>query len=149
MEICSGELHQEVFTLWGRMYCTALGLWQRELGFPLCFRESENIFRGQVSLSSSFPRGSHGAQRVLIGFVQLEMFLFFYTDTRDWQELMMMGALCRFTVSCCCFLAALIVQAMCSAAQHSPAHCSSEEQRGKELWWEKGALRSVHWGVED
>lgn len=71
----------------------------------------------------------------------------------------------RFTVSCCyCFLAALIVQASCSAAQHSPAgpllvlalppgtggatihHCSSQEERGKEVWWQKGVLRSVTLG---
>lgn len=75
------------------MYCTALGLWQRELGFPLCFRGAEEIFKRRVSLSSSFPRGSQGAQRMLLGFVQLEIFLF-YSDIRDWQELVVMGALC-------------------------------------------------------
>lgn len=89
-----GELHREVlYAVREDGYCTALGLWQRGLGFPFCFRGSETLERFSGDRCHLAP-ASQGMQRVLVGRVQLEIFLFFYADIRDWQELMVVGSLC-------------------------------------------------------
>lgn len=54
----------------------------------------------------------------------LEIFPFHYADIRDWQELILMGAMCEIHSKCCCFLAALGVLTICCAAQRSPGAAS-------------------------
>lgn len=140
-----GNCTERSSSLWRRMCCMALGLWQKELGFPLCFRGSETLkgFSGDryplAPASQGALRERRGCSLALYSWKLPSSSMLILEIGKNWWW---------WSVVLDSLWAAV---AFCPAAQHSPAaaapqlgssswhgaatihHCTGQEERGKEV----------------